>query len=151
VNVQPSDPEVEALVVDRYLDALLGRRPAEVADLPAALRTAAGALAGDLPRFHPSFRFEEHLAMRLVRAAQSSDQPAAATSGGDVVVFPGHPETLAGRSAGGTMRPVVIGSVLTSAALSLAGAAFVAWRRSHASPEAAMARAIRAVARSRPI
>jgi hypothetical protein len=67
------------------------------------------------------------------------------------VVFPGHPETLAGRSAGGTMRPVVIGSVLTSAALSLAGAAFVAWRRSHASPEAAMARAIRAVARSRPI
>jgi hypothetical protein len=151
VNVQPSDPEVEALVVDRYLDALLGRRPAEVADLPVALRTAAGALSGDLPRFHPSFRFEEHLAMRLVRAAQSSDQPAAATSGGDVVVFPGHPETLAGRSAGGTMRPVVIGSVLTSAALSLAGAAFVAWRRSHASPEAAMARAIRAVARSRPI
>jgi hypothetical protein len=151
VNVQPSDPEVEALVVDRYLDALLGRRPAEVADLPVALRTAAGALAGDLPRFHPSFRFEEHLAMRLVRAAQSSDQPAAATSGGDVVVFPGHPESVAGRSAGGTMRPVVIGSVLTSAALSLAGAAFVAWRRSHASPEAAMARAIRAVARSRPI
>ena len=149
MNVQPSDPEVEALVVDRYLDALLGRRPAEVADLPAALRTAAGALASDLPRFHPSFRFEEHLAMRLVRAAQSSDAPVAATSGGDVVVFPGQPEAPAGPPTGGTMRPVVIGSVLTSAALSLAGAAFVAWRRSHASPEAAMARAVRAIARTR--
>jgi hypothetical protein len=151
VNVHPPDPEVEALVVDRYLDALLGRRPTEVADLPAALRTAAGALASDLPRFHPSFRFEEHLAMRLVRAAESADAAVAATSGGEVVVFPGQPEALAGQSAGGTMRPVVIGSVLTSAALSLAGAAFVAWRRSHASPEAAMARAIRAVARSRPV
>jgi hypothetical protein len=151
VSGSAADPEIEALVVDRYLDALLGRRPAEVADLPPALRTAAGALASDLPRFHPSFRFEEHLAMRLVRAAQSADVPVAAGSGGDVVAFPAQPETLAGQSAGGTMRPVVIGSVLTSAALSLAGAAFVAWRRSHTSPEAAMARAVRAVVRSRPI
>jgi hypothetical protein len=151
VNVHSPDPEIEALVVDRYLDALLARRPAEVADLPPALRTAAGALAADLPRFHPSFRFEEHLAMRLVRAAASADGPVPETSGGDVVVFPAQPELLAGPPVGGTMRPVVIGSVLTSAALSLAGAAFVAWRRSHASPEAAMARAIRAVARSRPV
>lgn len=141
------DPEVEALIVDRYLDALLGRRPAEVGDLPVALRLAAAALASDLPRFHPSFRFEEHLAMRLVRAARTADAHATGIAQGDVVVFPGQRDAP---TTGGTIRPVVIGGVLTSAALSLAGAAFVAWRRSHGSPEAAMARAIRAVARSRP-
>ena len=45
-------------------------------------------------------------------------------------------------------RPLIIGGALTSAALSIAGAAFVAWRRSHRgiSP---MARAVRAVERSR--
>ena len=45
-------------------------------------------------------------------------------------------------------RPLLIGGAITSAALSLAGAAYVAWRRSHPglSP---MARAVRAVERSR--
>jgi hypothetical protein len=151
VSVHPPDPEIEALVVDRYLDALLGRRPAAVVDLPAALGTAAVVLASDLPRFHPSFRFEEHLATRLARAAQSTDVRVVATGHGDVVVFPGRAAAHIAPSAGGTMRPVVIGSVVTSAALSLAGAAFVAWRRGHVSPEAAMARAVRAVARSRAV
>ena len=46
------------------------------------------------------------------------------------------------------VRPLIIGGALTSAALSIAGAAFVAWRmrRPVATP---MARAVRAVARSR--
>ena len=52
------DGEVEALVVDRYLEALLARRPADVAGLPGDVRAGAAALATDLPRFHPSFRFE---------------------------------------------------------------------------------------------
>ena len=45
-------------------------------------------------------------------------------------------------------RPLIIGGALTSAALSLAGAAYVAWRlnRPAGSP---MARAARAVARTR--
>ena len=47
-------------------------------------------------------------------------------------------------------RPLIIGGALTSAALSLAGAAYVAWRlnRPAAGP---MARAARAVARTRPV
>ena len=46
------------------------------------------------------------------------------------------------------VRPLLIGGALTSAALSLAGAAYVAWRlrRPVGTP---MARAVRAVARTR--
>ncbi len=141
------DAEIEALVVDRYLEALLARRPADTADLPDDVLDAALALSADLPRFHPSFRFEEHLARRLAQAAAAEALAGAvpvADPGGAIVVFPANVPP-----PGSARRPVVIGSVLTSAALSLAGAAFVAWRRSHPSPEAAMARAARAVARAR--
>jgi hypothetical protein len=48
------------------------------------------------------------------------------------------------------VRPVVLGGVLTSAALSLAGAAYVAWRRGRP-PASPMTRAVRAVARARTI
>lgn len=143
--------EVEALIVDRYLDALLGRRPTDAWDLPIGVRIAARVLASDLPRFHPSFRFEEHLARRLAQATgavPSTETRGPTTSGADVVMFPGQRRA---QPTGGAMRPVVIGGVLTSAALSLVGAVFVAWRRSHHAPEAAMVRAIRAVARTRPI
>jgi hypothetical protein len=51
-----------------------------------------------------------------------------------------------GRSALG--RPLWIGGALTSAALSLAGAAYLAWRLRRP-PNSAMARAVRAVARAR--
>jgi HAMP domain-containing protein len=46
-------------------------------------------------------------------------------------------------------RPLLIGGALTSAAISIAGAAYVAWRRNRP-PTSAMVRAARAVARSRP-
>jgi len=51
---------------------------------------------------------------------------------------------------GSGRRPLVIGGALTSAALSIAGAAYVAWRlnRPAAGP---MVRAARAVARTRPV
>jgi hypothetical protein len=55
-------------------------------------------------------------------------------------------ETADGRQVG--LRPAVIGGVLTSAAISLAGAAYVAWRRSRPSADP-WARAIRAAARRR--
>jgi hypothetical protein len=45
------------------------------------------------------------------------------------------------------VRPLLIGGALTSAALSLAGAAFVAWWRTR--PATPMARAVRAVGRGR--
>ena len=118
------DDEVEALVVDRYLESLLARRPRDVADVPADLEATAATLIRALPRYHPSFRFEEHLAARLAAAAAETPGrgPDRARS----------PRTVAGRRPGrpcrGSLDPVVIGSVVTSAAISLAGAAFVAWR-----------------------
>jgi hypothetical protein len=136
-----TDDEIEALVVDRYLEALLARQPADATDVPLHLRTTARRLAAELPRAHPSFRFEEHLARRLVAAGMRTDP---SDLHGAIVPFPAGPGP-----AGSAMRPVVIGGVLTSAALSLAGAAFVAWRRSHPSPETAMARVVRSVVRAR--
>jgi hypothetical protein len=47
----------------------------------------------------------------------------------------------AGRAA--VPRPLLVGGAVTSAALSLAGAAFLAWRLSRGAPDDAMARAVR--------
>ncbi len=59
---------------------------------------------------------------------------------------------LAGADAArtGLGRPLLIGGALTSAALSIAGAAYVAWRLNRP-PASAMVRAARAVARTRPV
>ena len=144
------DGENEAFVVDRYLESLLSRSQADATDLAPELRATAAALAAGLPRYHPSFRFEESLARRLAEAA-AAIEPAEPVIGpaGAVIPFPGAIATeaaLDGRP--GAFRPAVIGGVLTSAALSLAGAAYVAWRRSRPSADP-MARAIRAAARRR--
>jgi hypothetical protein len=146
--------DVEALVIDRYLETLLAAhaRGADAAPTPVeadpVLRQTMARLARDLPRFHPSFRFEEALADRLAAAAarmrtQNPDMPALTILPNGAIRI-GSPIEL--RSGMG--RPLWIGGALTSAALSLAGAAFLAWRlrRPPANP---MARAVRAVARAR--
>ena len=159
------DGDNEAFVVDRYLESLLSRRPADATDLAPELRATAAALAAGLPRYHPSFRFEEALAGRLAAAAgrlaaAAASAPTLAMAGeptagppanlaGGVIPFPRPPETrLVPDDRPGAIRPAVIGGVLTSAAISLAGAAYVAWRRSRP-PADPMARAIRAAARRR--
>lgn len=131
------DGEIEAFVVDRYLESLLARRPAVSDGVPAELELTARRLAAALPRYHPSFRFEEALAARLAAVAGRIEA-------GELVHLPIQPVVphLVVR------RPVVLGGVLTSAALSLAGAAFVAWRRTHPTMDP-MSRAVRAVARAR--
>lgn len=136
------DGEIEAFVVDRYLEALLSRAPRDEAEVPADIRATADRLAHGLPRFHPSFRFEEDLAARLAAAAS--------VRAGRLIEFPVRSvrAVASGDEHAGTVRPVVIRGVLTSAALSLAGAAYVAWRRGHP-PVNAMTRAVRAVARAR--
>ncbi len=147
--------EVDALITDRYLEALLAAhaRGADHAPAPSepsdAIRRTADRLARDLPRFHPSFRFEEALAARLGDVANRIGS--AATRGDPQrpifplpVGDPAEPAPVFGR------RPLVIGGALTSAALSLAGAAYVAWRRSR-QPASPMVRAARAVARTRPV
>lgn len=161
--------EVDALVTDAYLESLIGGRamdaarvngPREAVD--AAVRLASERLTRDLPRFHPSFRFEERLAVRLAEAAATLRLPAAAGSEGDPVLLRppgGGPYDPSGawpddpRDAG-LPRPLLIGGAMAASALSLAGAAWVAWRRNRGatSPMARAARAahVRAGAR-RPL
>ena len=140
------DGEIEAFVVDRYLESLLARAPRDPSDMPADLRATADLLVSGLPRYHPSFRFVETLAARLASAAGGETGP------GVVIGFPepARPDEIAlDARPPGQVRPVVIGGVLTSAAISLAGAAaWVAWRRGHPTADP-MTRAIRAVARAR--
>jgi hypothetical protein len=152
---------VDAMTTDRYLDALLsahavgaGRTPASSSLDPAA-RSAADRLSRDLPRLHPSFRFEEGLWLRLSDVARGmgaggvagwADTPASAPAIQDLAAFVGSPDPAADQPL--TVRPLLVGGALTSAALSLAGAAYVAWRLSHPTADP-MARAIRAVSRAR--
>lgn len=160
--------DVDALITDRYLDSILAAhaRGADAGPIPpdaipaGDIRLAVEHLARDLPRFHPSFRFEEALAVKLADAAARMRLPLAAGGEGsgsilslsagprysvdgdeDLDLVPGEPRTPIG-------RPLLIGGALTSAALSIAGAAYVAWRIRH--PQSSpMARAVRAVARTR--
>lgn len=162
-------PEVDALRTDRYLESLLVARDRGAADAPTdpaldpRLRSAVALLERGLARVHPSFRFEERLARRLTEAAAAMRLPAAVGAEGRAVPLtplgPG-PEWEGfdplgraeddgdGPGERGLPRPLLIGGAMASAALSLAGAAFVAWRlvRPPASP---MARAVRAAHRAR--
>lgn len=158
------DPsEVQALITDRYLDSLLTLAPeapgkgAPIDDpdmsLSAAVRAISRRLTTDLPRFHPSFRFEERLALRLAELAASMRMPLAAggeaqASISQIPLAPAadpwaRPEPLAtaphADDADRDNRPLLIGSAVAASAISLAGA-WLAWRR-RTSP---MARAIRA-------
>ena len=152
--------EVEALRTDRYVEALLGARERRADDAPAdagldpAARAAASVLGRDLPRVHPSFRFEERLAERLASVAASMHLPVAAggeaapvqvpiASAADVEDLEAVLEATAGAAAHGRARPLIIGGAITSAAISLAGAAFVAWLRTRPTGTP-MSRAVRA-------
>jgi hypothetical protein len=159
VSLPPRDGlEVDALRTDRYLEALLAaerRGPDLPADsaLDPEVRAASRRLSRDLVRVHPSFRFEERLAARLAEAARAMRlAPAAggetlpvalqAAVAGDALLDPlGDPDDPDAPD----LRPYLIGGAITSAALSLAGAAWVAWRRTHAPARSPMARAVRAV------
>jgi hypothetical protein len=149
--------EIEALVTDRYLDSLLGDRdaPTPTAALDEAVRAVSRRLADDLPRFHPSFRFEERLAVRLAEAAASMRLPLAAGGERDTSPTP-IPVALAGLArdplaaldddARAASRPYLVGGAVAASALSIAGAAWIAWRRRSTSP---MARAVRAAHQAR--
>ena len=147
--------EIEALVTDRYLDALLAGRPeiGEVAGpsdadgVGAVVRAISRRLATDLPRFHPSFRFEERLALRLAELAASMRLPVAA--GGEGQPIPIRPVQLpdaehgAGAGAQDDRRPYLIGGAVAASAISLAGA-WLAWRDRRRRSASPMTRAVRA-------
>ena len=129
---------IDALQTDRYLDSLLSA-DRDAADAPAdsrldpIIREVATRLRRHLAPVHPSFRFEERLANRLAEAASSMRLADAAGAEGASVAAPRADidpfEDLLGEDVAARARPLLIGGALTSAALSIAGAAFVAWRR----------------------
>lgn len=120
------DGDIEAFVVDRYLESLLAREPRDLTDIRADLSSTAEVLTAALPRYHPSFRFVEALSARLAAVAAGRGEDAAA----EVVDLPVTTRTASVvEIRSGQVHPVVIGGVLTSAAISIAGAAYVAWRR----------------------
>ncbi|MHB8893490.1 MAG: hypothetical protein ACYC65_15755 [Candidatus Limnocylindrales bacterium] len=138
------------------------------ADLDPDVRAAARVLRRSLVRVHPSFRFQERLAARLdAIAAQTRSVAAAGGTGGAVLAFPGavgargsayaEPDPLldailrgdldpsdasavdrAGRTP--VPRPLIVGGAITSAAISIVGVAWVAWRAAHPA-DGAMTRA----------
>ena len=133
--------EGEAILADRYLESLLEAAGRHALDVPAdpaldpALRATVRRLREELVRTHPSFRFEERLGRRLSDAA--GRMRLAAAVGAESAVLPFEPDGRGDAAAPGApdgrpwpavARPLVIGGALTSAALSLAGAAIVAWR-----------------------
>jgi hypothetical protein len=110
------------------------------------VRAVSRRLATDLPRFHPSFRFEERLALRLAEVAASMRMPVAAGAEGAIVpmreIRPAIQDPLRAVPDDDDhpdARPLLIGGAVAASALSLAGA-WLAWRR-RTSP---MARAVRA-------
>ncbi len=124
------------------------------AQLVEAIRLAATRLAHDLVRVHPSFRFEERLAVRLGEAARAMRLRAAAGSLGSATPVPLRAPSPAVAASldpldAHSVRPLLVGGALTSAALSLAGAAWMAWRRSRPAPRSPMARAVRAAREAR--
>ena len=162
---EPRDRDaVDALVVDRYLDALLAAADRHADDAPADaalapdVRDAARLLRRALVRVHPSFRFEERLAARLAAFAVAQGRDTGSTEGagtllpfvrpdaGSEAADPWLAAIVAGRAdpanestmpdeprVAPARRPLIVGGALTSAALSIVGVAWFAWRASRAS------------------
>jgi hypothetical protein len=161
--------EAEALLTDHYLDSLLAANDRHATDAPsepgldANVRGAAARLRTSLTRVHPSFRFEERLAARLAEVAAGLRlAPAAGGEGGampfralgfdpaEELAHGADPDDDKDHAGLHPSRPLLIGGALTSAALSIAGAAYVAWRRSRAQ-SSPMARAVRAANENRAL
>ena len=171
VDALQTDRYLDALLcaVDRRADDV----PADPAVNP-TLRLAARRLRDELVRTYPSFRFEERLAHRLADAATA--MRLATMAGGEseaaIIRFPAPLRAeatldneranrelagIAAASADVTLspsrpavaRPLLVGGALTSAALSLAGAAFVAWRLTRGAPADPLARVAGAVRSAR--
>jgi hypothetical protein len=101
--------EEAAVATDAYIDWLLdARRPGphaiETTGGPSeATRRTIALLHSRLPRFHPSFTFEEQLAARLLDAAE----PTSSAEGGRILRFTIDPP-LAGSVAARRLHPRVL-------------------------------------------
>jgi len=160
----PADPAVDAtlrLAARRLRDELVRTHPSfrfeerlarRLADAAARMRlaTAAGgeAEAAIIPFPAPL------LADPTLAAELANPELAALLGARDAVpAAPGFPAAMTGPFPSPfrpvVARPLLVGGALTSAALSLAGAAFVAWRLTRGAPTDPMARAVRAARAAR--
>ena len=128
------DTDDSAVQADAYIDALLAghrRVPASLTasetplDRHAGVREAIRLLERGLPRFHPSFLFEEWLADQLRRKADGRHE---VQIPGEIVPFAviRRPASATGRLPD---RRLLVGGAIASG-VSIAGAAMIAWRRS---------------------
>jgi hypothetical protein len=122
------------LAIDRLLDG--GPRPLVEDD--GQLVVTARLLRETLPRFHPRFGFEEHVAARLAAARRGSHgrrTPAEVTSIGPRLAAGAAdgPAADAGSAAVERRRRSLVAGGAIASGVSLAGAAIVVWRRSRSS------------------
>ncbi|MDQ3492781.1 MAG: amidoligase family protein [Chloroflexota bacterium] len=132
----------DPIATDSYLDELLSRRAgarptdhpagtsthlsAATTDLLPSIRQTADLLDRAMPRFHPSFRFEERLAGRLRTEATGRGT---LTTPGELVAFPGvDAMSDEGDTGDRRGRSLLVGGAIASG-VSIAGAALLAWRR----------------------
>jgi hypothetical protein len=135
----PEDEDA-AIRLDVYLDELLAGRPGgptQVRPEPAPgidpdLVTAAQAVGLALARFHPSFRFEERLAVRLRAAGVAPDVEVAADRAARGVIIPFASAVPPQRARSRRVNGALIGGAISAGVsiASIAAGAIVARRRS---------------------
>lgn len=130
----------DAAQLDRAIDTILDDTRGPIAPDDEELVATARLLRRSLPRLHPGFGFEEHLAARLAASRRMELGPAAAVASPTPirprirVEPPAEAEAVAGHDR--RRRHLVAGGAIASGvslALPLAGAAIVVWRRSRSS------------------
>jgi len=125
-----------AIELDSAIDTIL-RGPIGPADVEEGELSATARLLRDaLPRLHPRFSFEEHLAARLAAARRIAGGPVAAAPPIPIgprlaVADPTSPDRIDAGPVNAEHRRLglVAGGAIASG-VSLAGAALVVWRRS---------------------
>jgi hypothetical protein len=137
---RPGGSPADALL-DRAIEALLEDRPGPVPAETAELLATARLLRDRLPRYHPRFRFEEHLAARLAAVGGPAGDTPAADAGAPtpraaaIVLLPVVDGARSVAPPARRRRSLLAGGAIASGvslAIPIAGAALVAWRRGRA-------------------
>lgn len=125
-----------AIELDRAIDRIL-RGPAGSVDVEEGeLATTARLLRDALPRLHPRFSFEEHLAARLAAARRTAGALVAAPEPTPIQPHLAAPvptqadEAEADADATEHRRLGLVAGGAIASGVSIAGAAIVVWRRS---------------------
>jgi len=130
-----------AAQLDDAIDAIIRKAGGPLPHDDDSLVATARLLRRALPRLHPSFSFEEHLAARLAAARRMDVAPASAAMAAPAPIRPDieiEPpvDTVDAAASERRRRNLVAGGAIASGvslALPIAGAAIVAWRRSRSS------------------